>query len=49
MKHYGLFASILLLTGCHAARTGSTQYESATFDLDKSELTRVELRMGLAN
>jgi hypothetical protein len=32
--------------GCRPARTGPTQHESASFDLDQSELTRVELRMG---
>ncbi len=47
MKNFaGLLAVTLLFTGCDAARTGPTQHESAHFDLDKSELTRVELRMG---
>jgi hypothetical protein len=43
---YGFFAVALLLTSCHSAQTGPTQHESAHFDLDKSELTRVELKMG---
>lgn len=42
----GLLTSLLLLTGCAATPAGPTQHESAHFDLDKSELTRVELRMG---
>jgi len=47
MKHYtALVASVLWLTGCGAVHTGPTQHESAHFDLDKSELTRVELTMG---
>lgn len=48
MKNFaGLLAvTLLMLTGCETARTGPTQHESAHFDLDKSELTRVELRMG---
>jgi len=36
----------LFFSGCQTARTGPTQHESAHFDLDQSELTRVELRMG---
>ena len=47
MKNFaGLLAVTLLLTSCGTARTGPTQHESAHFDLDKSKLTRVELRMG---
>jgi hypothetical protein len=42
----GFLTSILLLTACETARTGPTQHESAHFDLDKAEMTRVELRMG---
>lgn len=47
MKRIAAFLTpVLLLTGCHPAVTGPLQHESAHFDLDKSELTRVELRMG---
>jgi hypothetical protein len=48
MKPYiGLLLSFFALSGCHATvQTGPTQHELASFDLDKSELTRVELRMG---
>jgi hypothetical protein len=38
--------SLLFLTACHETPTGPTLHESAHFDLDKSELTRVELTMG---
>lgn len=46
MKLYTGLLTLILLTGCGAARTGPTQHESAHFDLDESEMTRVELRMG---
>jgi hypothetical protein len=41
----GLIAIALLLTGCEHAQVGPTQHESAHIDLDKAELTRVELKM----
>ncbi len=37
---------MLLLTGCETAQTGPTQHESSHIELDRSELTRVELKMG---
>jgi hypothetical protein len=41
----GLIATALLLTSCETARTGPTQHETTHIDMDKSELTRVELKM----
>ncbi len=41
----GLIAIALLLTGCEHAEVGPTQHESTHIDLDKSEMTRVELKM----
>lgn len=46
MRLYAGLLTLLLLTGCGTAKTGPTQHDSAHFDLDKSEMTRVELRMG---
>jgi hypothetical protein len=39
--------SALLLAGCHKEPTIATQHESKTIELDNSEQTRVELRMGV--
>jgi len=47
MKIYlGLIAASLILTSCESAPAGPTQHESTHIDLDKSEQTRVELKMG---
>lgn len=45
-KLAGVILTSVLLTACQAVHTGPTQHESVHFDLDKSEGTRVELRMG---
>jgi hypothetical protein len=45
MKRSVGFLAVMLLAGCKTARVGSTQHDSVHFDLDKSEVTRVELRM----
>jgi hypothetical protein len=41
----GLIAIALLLTGCEHAEVGPTQHESTHIDLNKAEMTRVELKM----
>ncbi|MEO5922889.1 MAG: toast rack family protein [Bryobacteraceae bacterium] len=42
----GLIATTILFTSCENVQTGPMQHDSAHIDLDKSELTRVELKMG---
>jgi len=36
----------IVVAGCGRVRTGPTEHETKVLDLDKSELTRVELKMG---
>lgn len=46
MRCTGLLIAILLLAGCRAVPTGPVRHEAVHFDLDQSEVVRVELRMG---
>lgn len=43
--HFPLLAAIAF-TGCHVAAPGPTQRETVSWELDRSEQSRVELRMG---
>ena len=45
MKRSVGFLAMMLLVGCKTAQVGETRRELAEFELDKSEVTRVELRM----
>src|SRR5215471_19142799 len=45
-RSVGFLAGLMLLAGCKPAHVGPTRHESVHFDLDKSEVVRVELRMG---
>jgi hypothetical protein len=46
-KREFLFLGIVTLVGCgHAVRPGEPQHEVKVLELDRSELTRVELKMG---
>ncbi len=42
----GTLAALLLLSSCHQAPIGPTQHESVHFDLDSSEILRLDLKMG---
>ena len=42
----GAMAALLLLSGCARAPIGPTQHESVHFDLDSSEVLRLNLKMG---
>jgi len=46
LRHTLLTMGIVVLAGCGRVRTGPTEHETKVLDLDKSELTRVELKMG---
>lgn len=46
MRCTGLLIAILPLAGCGTVPTGPVRHEAVHFDLDKSEVVRVELRMG---
>jgi len=41
-----LTMGIVVLAGCDRARIGQTEHETKVVELDKSELTRVEIKMG---
>lgn len=47
MRYLGtVLAALLLLSGCRTIETGPTQHESVHFDLDNSEILRLNLKMG---
>lgn len=46
MKRSVGFLAMMLLVGCKPAHVGETRHDSVHFDLDRSEVARVELRMG---
>ncbi len=46
MRIASVLAATILFASCREARVGPTRHESVHFDLDKSEVIRVELRMG---
>jgi predicted membrane protein len=46
-KTFAAVATAVLLVACHKEPTIATQHESKSIELDKSEQTRVELRMGV--
>jgi hypothetical protein len=41
-----LTMGIVVLAGCDRARIGQTEHETKVVELDKSELTRVEIKIG---
>ena len=47
LKQYVLTVGIVVLAGCgDNVRLGPMEHETKTLDLDKSEMTRAELKMG---
>lgn len=46
LSHTLLTMGIVVLAGCDRVRVGQTEHETKILELDKSELTRVELKMG---
>jgi hypothetical protein len=46
LKHTLLTVGIAVLAGCGNVRLGPMEHETKVLELDKSELTRVELKMG---